>query len=1276
MNPELYPRLYAWLASRRRSVLAAMALVGAVCAILSLRINLEEDLLSTLPRNDRIVDEYKYTVRKFHEIDRVYIDVGASNGSEDALSRAADEYYARLSTNTALARITYHIEFGNQRTITDFLTGALPNLFTAADEPALTARLATNALRAFLVDRRRKLAGPEGMVLKDVVASDPIGMSGLVIAKILPLQTGFGEARVEDGRLMSGDGHHVLMLAEPRFPPANSPESRNLVADLESAARDVEREFPGIRVAITGGHRMTVDNARLIQSDATRCLTLAMGAMLVLCLTAYRRRWLALLTFLPSFVGTLMAGAMLALLWRHVSAIATGFTTIAIGITVDYAIYVIYHLDNAAGLERSAVGRHLGRLVLPITAGALTTIAGFLVMASSPLAGYQQVAVFGSLGVLFSAAFAMIILPLLVPLPKQRGQPPLWLTRRLEDFHAWRKRRMVWLVPGMAVLTAVSIAGIGKLHFAGDLARFNGITEATRRDEALIRGVWGDALGMTLVVARGTNAESALERNDRAAQVLARDPAVKAAYSLSAICPSRATQEENLRRWREFWTPARLDVLRGELRQIGGELGFREDAFAPFWAHITNAPVFLTLEMFRGTALEEAVRERVAEAPGDVAVSTLLKVEDRSQIDGLRRDLPGLIVLDGQALAGHIADLAKKDLRRFGAWTALLVAAVVYACVGSIELVAATLLPLGIGLLWTFGAMGWLGLPIDLMNSVFVIFIISIGEDYSVFLMSCKLDEWRGHPRRIGATSASVLISALTTIFGFAVLVFARHPVLFSLGTTVLLGMACGFAATLLLTPLFMDLLLFHAPPRGAPRWWHPLGALWVAVHLGGSQLFLYYALRPVLKLISPRTADDRLRRATRWMARGVVKGHPFGKLEFRDITPATFEPPCIVISNHQSAVDVMLVVSLPGDVRQTAKKRVFDTPILGIGCKLLGHVRVEPNDPETTLRRCREKFQEGACVHFYPEGTRSFDGWVKRFHLGAFELAIETNREILPILLCDTNTAMPRDAYWFEPYHAVVRALPRVTPQNFDYTRGAAALARHCERLVREALQKQADELNTTRVVRRKAGRLYRYQGKFIEQFVYWKLRVDPMFEVLDDAAPRSGFMLDLGCGYGLATHWLSQYTEGRTFLGVDYDEEKIRVAQLTAPDHPRIRFEPRDILDWDYPPCDAALLLDVLHYWRPEKQRQILGKVRRALRPGGRLLLRDAARAESAGHRHVAWWETLATRAGHNRTREGLHFQTLAWMEDALRGAGFARWEVIPGGGRDSNVLLRAQV
>ncbi len=248
------------------------------------------------------------------------------------------------------------------------------------------------------------------------------------------------------------------------------------------------------------------------------------------------------------------------------------------------------------------------------------------------------------------------------------------------------------------------------------------------------------------------------------------------------------------------------------------------------------------------------------------------------------------------------------------------------------------------------------------------------------------------------------------------------------------------------------------------------------------------------------------------------------------------------------------------------------------------------------------------------------------------------------------------------------------MTPQNFDYAQGSTALMRHCETIVRDALQQQLDAINTPRVVRRKVNRLYRYLGKFPEQFVHWKMKLDPVFNVLDSVVPRAGFVLDLGCGYGVATHWLACFTDGRSFLGVDYDEDKIRVACRTAPEHPRIRFEVQNILDWEYPACDTILLLDVLHYWTPDKQQIILDKARRALRPGGRLILRDAARAEDQAHRRVNFWEKIATRIGHNQTVEGLHFQTRAELEAMLQRAGFTDWKLQRGAGRDSNVLLVA--
>ena len=147
------------------------------------------------------------------------------------------------------------------------------------------------------------------------------------------------------------------------------------------------------------------------------------------------------------------------------------------------------------------------------------------------------------------------------------------------------------LLLGVLVLTVITLFGVKKLRFEGDIAKLNGITESTRSDDVLISDAWGDALGFTLVIARAKTVDEALVLNDRAAALLAQQTNVAGVYSLSAVCPSIATQNENIRRWEKFWTQERKENLRASIQTTAAELGFRADAFTAFWKKIGRAHV-------------------------------------------------------------------------------------------------------------------------------------------------------------------------------------------------------------------------------------------------------------------------------------------------------------------------------------------------------------------------------------------------------------------------------------------------------------------------------------------------------------------------------------------------------------------------------------------------------------------------------------------------------------------------------------------------------------
>ena len=75
MRTDFYSTLYLALVRHRRAVILLCLVLAGLCVVISSRLSLEEDILATLPQNDRIVDEYKYTLRKFRQIDRIFMDV-------------------------------------------------------------------------------------------------------------------------------------------------------------------------------------------------------------------------------------------------------------------------------------------------------------------------------------------------------------------------------------------------------------------------------------------------------------------------------------------------------------------------------------------------------------------------------------------------------------------------------------------------------------------------------------------------------------------------------------------------------------------------------------------------------------------------------------------------------------------------------------------------------------------------------------------------------------------------------------------------------------------------------------------------------------------------------------------------------------------------------------------------------------------------------------------------------------------------------------------------
>jgi SAM-dependent methyltransferase len=200
----------------------------------------------------------------------------------------------------------------------------------------------------------------------------------------------------------------------------------------------------------------------------------------------------------------------------------------------------------------------------------------------------------------------------------------------------------------------------------------------------------------------------------------------------------------------------------------------------------------------------------------------------------------------------------------------------------------------------------------------------------------------------------------------------------------------------------------------------------------------------------------------------------------------------------------------------------------------------------------------------------------------------------------------------------------------------------------------------------------LYRYLDIAAEQYVTWKLRLDPIFAQINSAVPKVGRILDAGCGFGIMSNLLAKRSSQRDVTGVEFDEKKLRIARCASRTLPNAHYIQGDLLDVEYSPADCVLLVDVLHYWSAEKQSEVIARCAAALQAGGMLLFREGMQAGSSGHRVVHWAERAAQLLGHNPRGDGLHFQTREfYLQEFTR----HRLELVrepKGWGRGSNAVM----
>ncbi len=170
-----------------------------------------------------------------------------------------------------------------------------------------------------------------------------------------------------------------------------------------------------------------------------------------------------------------------------------------------------------------------------------------------------------------------------------------------------------------------------------------------------------------------------------------------------------------------------------------------------------------------------------------------------------------------------------------------------------------------------------------------------------------------------------------------------------------------------------------------------------------------------------------------------------------------------VMVSNHQSLLDILLVFKTFFHFKWVSKASMFKAPLLGWNMRLNGYVPIERGDASSRdkcMDLCKEWLKKGSSVFFFPEGTRSKDGVMGKFKLGAFRLALETGADILPMIVVGSEKAIPKHSIMLTKRSKMkIQVLPAISVKGYDLNRLQEEAARLAEN-VYDSLQAYLKQL------------------------------------------------------------------------------------------------------------------------------------------------------------------------------------------------------------------------
>ncbi len=620
--------------------------------------------------------------------------------------------------------------------------------------------------------------------LADVLASLPEVVRGYVASSVR-------EHPLFAGNLISYDGRTAAIVLQMAGEGATGAERVETVGRLREIVADARLMHPEWRIVLAGPYVTLIDMYDYVDRDLLTFSVSAAVLSLVM-LGVVFRRWAAVL-FATAVAGsaTICTLGLASLLNLPATLITQMIVILVVVLSVANGVHLIAADDEIFGQTpfldwRERARRVLGRMLAPCSAVMITTAVGFGSVAISSITPVRMFGFLMVVGLVLSLVFSMFATVVLI-----RIRPATSSSRKddrvsnaLRELGRWVVGRRTRIMVGFAVGVALFDAGLPRLEFESDFVKNFRPNSDVRKSYEFIETHLTPTGSIEVVVRRRgggsiLSADSVAGLHRLGHAVVSRMGAVGKALSLAdalTLSPGGL--------------PTTAIGLAGRLalsRRLLGDDAIRNFLNADETALRLNLRAREGISVHQKLAMAARIEQLAAEEMGPE-----FEVE-----------VTGLYVF----YAGLVADLWRDQFRSLSL-TVPLVLAVLIVVLRSVGAGVVAMVPTVLPVVFCLGAMGWLGIPINMTTAMMLSVTVGIAVDDAVhylWRLRATLKDKGDYGLAIGQVHGSVgracVFTTVVIAGGFWILMISEFLPTAYFGGLLGFTMCCALAGDLLLLP-------------------------------------------------------------------------------------------------------------------------------------------------------------------------------------------------------------------------------------------------------------------------------------------------------------------------------------------------------------------------------------------------------------------------------------------------------------------------------------------